>query len=86
MTDDRRASAIYALLVVLTVVAVVFTTPFAHDLLTAKGAFCIATVVAFVKVRFVVMDFMELRGTAIARFAEAWILVVGLISLALILR
>lgn len=84
--EDRRVTFVYLGLVVLTVVALLFATGRAHELLSARGAAAAAAVLAFVKARFVAMDFMELGGTSAQRYVDAWLAVVGVVSLVLILR
>jgi hypothetical protein len=54
--------------------------------LSMRGAAAAAAVIALVKARYVAMDFMELRGTAVARYADAWFAIVGVVCLVLILR
>ncbi len=87
MIADRRSVGVaFAVLVALTLAALVFTMGSLHDLLSARGAAAGAAVVAFVKARLVAMDFMELRGTALRPWVEVWFTVVALLCLALILR
>ena len=81
-----RATAVLLVLVALTFVALLVTVPSISDIFSVRGAAACAAVLAFIKARFVAMDFMELRGTTAQRVADTWLLVVGLISLVLILR
>lgn len=82
----RRVQAVFVLLVTLTLVALWFTTSSAHDLLSGRGAAAVAAAVAFVKARFVAMDFMELRGTRVQPLMDAWLAAVGTVCLVLVLR
>ena len=81
-----RTDIVFVGLVLATLVAVLLATTAARDLLTAPGAAAIAAVIAFAKARFVVSDFMDLRGTALQWLFDAWIVLVGGMSIALLLR
>ncbi len=85
-TEARRVQVVLVLLIALTVGALWFTTDMAHDLLSGRGAAAAAAAVAFVKARFVAMDFMELRGTRIQPLMDGWLAVVGVVCLVLVLR
>ncbi|GAA1750342.1 cytochrome C oxidase subunit IV family protein [Aeromicrobium alkaliterrae] len=82
----RRVQAVFVLLVTLTLVALWFTTSSAHDLLSGRGAAAVAAAVAFVKARFVALEFMELRGTRVQPLFDGWLAVVGVVCLVLVLR
>ncbi|MCV7221731.1 cytochrome C oxidase subunit IV family protein [Mycolicibacterium elephantis] len=87
MTADKRwVGVVYGVLVVLTVGALAFTSGTVHEILSPRVAAAGAAALAFVKAWLVAMDFMELRGTALRRWAGAWFLVVGLLCIVLILR
>ena len=85
-TALARTDLVFIGLVLATLVAVLLTTTAAHDLLTAHGAAAVAAVIALTKARFVVSDFMDLRGTAVQWLFDAWIVLVGGMSIALLLR
>ncbi|ORB30333.1 cytochrome C oxidase subunit IV family protein [Mycolicibacterium parafortuitum] len=85
-TERRRVGAVYAALLAMSVVALLFATGLVHDVLSARVAAAGAAVIAFVKAWMVAMDFMELRGTPLQRWAQGWFVVVAGICLALILR
>lgn len=85
-TEARRVQAVLVLLIALTIGALWFTTDTAHDLLSGRGAAAVAAAVAFVKARFVALDFMELRGTRVQLLMDAWLALVGTVCLVLVLR
>lgn len=78
MTDlfRHRATVVWAALVAATVLSWILGTPAGNGVQAATAG---ALAIAFVKVRYVGLDFMELRGAAAAlRVAfEAWVLLVG---------
>ncbi|QZT59573.1 cytochrome C oxidase subunit IV family protein [Mycolicibacterium austroafricanum] len=82
----RRVTSVYVILVVFTFVAVAFATGFAHEILSARGAAAGAAVLAFIKARFVALDFMELGGTSAQRYVDLWLAIIGAACLILILR
>ncbi|BBW99665.1 hypothetical protein BST36_21510 [Mycolicibacterium moriokaense] len=82
----RRVIVVYGVLVALTLVALVFTTGSVHEVLSPRVAAACAAVIAFGKAALVAMDFMELRGTPLQRWAQVWFVVVGLVCIVLILR
>lgn len=86
MTADATVRRVYVLLLVLAVVALALSTSAAHDLLSGRGAAAVAAGIALVKARFVAQDFMELRGTGAGRVMDAWLAVVGAVSIVLVLR
>jgi hypothetical protein len=77
---------VYIGLIGATLLALVFSTNGVQNLLSARGAAAAAAVIAFIKVRYVALDFMELRGTVMQKAFDAWILLVGGMSVALMLR
>lgn len=81
-----RTRLVYLGLIVATLLATGLSAGAAESLLSARGAAAMAAVIAFIKVRYVVLDFMELRGTIMSRAFDAWILIVGAMSVALMLR
>lgn len=81
-----RLKIVYIGLVIVTILSLGLTSDFAHSLLSARTVACIAAVIAFIKARFVVAEFMELRGTTMQRVFDVWLLVVGIGSLALAFR
>jgi hypothetical protein len=81
-----RADVVFAALVVATVVAVLLNSAAAHALLTARGAAAAAAIIAFAKARFVVSDFMELRGTRAQVIFDVWLLAAAAASAVLLLR
>lgn len=81
-----RTGAVYVGLVIVTVLSLALTSDAMHNLLSLRGAAAAAAVIAFIKARYVVLDFMELRGTAMQLSFDLWLLVVGTISLVLTLR
>lgn len=81
-----RTGAVYVGLVIVTVLSLGLTSDAMHNLLSLRGAAAAAAVIAFIKARYVVLDFMELRGTAMQLSFDLWLLVVGTISLVLTLR
>ncbi len=83
---STRPFTVYVGLVLATLVALTLSTQHAHELLSARGAAAIAALIAFVKARYVALDFMELRGTVMQRAFDTWLLVVGICSLALVIR
>jgi hypothetical protein len=85
-TRPARADIVFPALAVATFIAVLLNSATAHHLLTPHGAAAIAAAIAFAKARFVVSDFMGLRGTAMQRLFDAWIVGVGVMSIALLLR
>ena len=82
----RRVNVVYAVLVVLTFVALVFTSGSVHEVLSPRVAAACAAVIAFGKAALVAMDFMELRRTPLQRWVQAWFVVVGVVCIVLILR
>lgn len=85
-SNISRADTVYICLMVATLMAMALSTGEARDLLGVHGAAGLATVIAFVKARYVMLDFMELRNTGMQRGFDVWLLAVGLGSLALIVR
>lgn len=85
-TSVTRLGAVYVGLVVVTVLSLGLTSDAMHNLLSLRGAAAAAAVIAFIKARYVVLDFMELRGTAMQMSFDFWLLVVGTVSLVLTLR
>lgn len=85
-SEGRHVLGVYGALVVLTLVALWFATDPVHDLLSGRGAAAVAAAVAFVKARFVALDFMELRGTRFQPWFDGWLAVVGVVCLVLVLR
>jgi len=85
-TSVGRLSVVFVALVVVTVISLGLTSDAMHDLLSLRGAAAVAAVIAFIKARYVALDFMELRGTAMQMPFDIWFLVVGAASLALTLR
>lgn len=85
-TSGRRVQVVLGVLVVLTLVALWFTTTPAHDLLSGRGAAAVAATIAFIKARFVALEFMELRGTRVQPLFDGWLAVVGAVCLVLVLR
>lgn len=84
--DMARARRALALLVVLTLAATLLTTGPVRDLASVRVLSSVAAGLAFVKARFVVLDFMDLRRTALQRALDVWLLVVGAAAVALLLR
>lgn len=82
----RSPRLVLALLVVLTFAALTLTTAPLQDLLGIREAAALAAVLAFVKARFVVSDFMELRGSRQQWLFDVWVIVVGAGSVVLFLR
>ncbi|MDH1440499.1 cytochrome C oxidase subunit IV family protein [Pseudomonas sp. GD03721] len=85
-TSVTRLGAVFIGLVLITSLSLGFTSDAMHGLLSLRGAAAAAAVIAFIKARYVVLDFMELRGTAMQLPVDLWLLVVGAISLVLTLR
>jgi hypothetical protein len=85
-TGPARVDIVFIGLAVATFIAVLLNSGAAHDLFTPHGAAAIAAAIAFAKARFVVSEFMGLRGTALQWLFDAWIVVVGAMSIALLLR
>ncbi|MBA0126845.1 cytochrome C oxidase subunit IV family protein [Haloechinothrix sp. YIM 98757] len=84
---SSRPRNVYIGLVVVTVISLAVAGGAAHGLLTARVAATTATVLAFAKARFVVLDFMELRHAARVRsYFDAWLAVVCLGCAVLLLR
>jgi undecaprenyl pyrophosphate phosphatase UppP len=81
-----RLNTVFLGLILATLGAVMLNSQAAHDLLTASGAAVVAAIIAFAKARFVVSDFMDLRGTVQQRLFDIWLAVVGVGSIALLLR
>lgn len=72
-----RITVIWLLLVLATLLSWSAGTGVGH--LSARAAGVVAIIVAFVKARFVALDFMEVRSAPLALrlFVEAWIVLVG---------
>lgn len=85
-TFVTRLGAVYIGLVLVTVLSLGLTSDAMHNLLSLRGAAAAAAVIAFIKARYVVLDFMELRGTAMQMPFDLWLFVVGTLSLVLTLR
>jgi hypothetical protein len=86
-TVPRRASIVFVALVVATAATFVLGTDEPFGTGGARLAAGAAIVIAFVKVAFVGLDFMELRGAnrTLRRVFALWLVVVGLGSLVLYL-
>lgn len=85
-TETRHVTVVYGGLLVLTLAALWFLTDSSHDLLSGRGAAAGAAAIAFVKAWLVARDFMELRGTVLWRWVNAWFALVGTVCLVLVLR
>lgn len=85
-TDLVAARRVLGILVVLTFLALLLTAPAVTDLASAKALSAAAAVLAFVKARYVALDFMDLRATVLQRVLDGWLGVVGLACVALLLR
>ena len=72
-----RVTVIWLVLVLATLLSWSAGTGVGH--LSARAAGVVAILVAFVKARFVALDFMEVRSAPLALrlFVEAWIVLVG---------
>jgi hypothetical protein len=81
-----RLNIVFLGLLLATLIAVTLNSHAAHHLLTASGAAAVAATIAFVKARFVVSDFMDLRGTLLQRLFDVWLVVACVGSIALLLR
>jgi hypothetical protein len=81
-----RLNIVFLGLLLATVIAVTLNSHPAHALLTASGAATVAAIIAFTKARFVVSDFMDLRGTVQQRLFDIWLVVACVGSIALLLR
>lgn len=79
MTATRRLWLVWAVLVLATGASWAIGADHGSAADTARVGTALALVVAFVKVRYVGLEFMELRGSPAAlRWSfEAWVLVVG---------
>jgi len=84
--DLARARRALGLLVLLTLVATLLTTDPVRDLASVRVLSSVAAGLAFVKARFVVLDFMDLSETVLQRVLDVWLLVVGAAAVALLLR
>lgn len=85
-TSVTRLSAVFIGLVLITALSLGFTSDAMHGLLSLRGAAAAAALIAFIKARYVMLDFMELRGTAMQLPFDLWLLLVGGICLVLTLR
>lgn len=85
MTHSRRQWTVYlGLLVATLLVAALSLAPGPQQ--NSPAFVAIAAVVAVGKARFIVLDFMALRGTRMQRAFDAWLLLIGTLSAALLLR
>lgn len=82
----RSPRRVLAALVALTFAALALTAAPLRDALGIGPAAALAAVLAFVKVRFVISDFMELRGTPQQWLFDGWVVIVGAGSVILLLR
>jgi hypothetical protein len=81
-----RPNTVFLGLVLATLFAVMLNSGAAHDLLGASGAAVVAAIIAFAKARFIVSDFMGLRGTVQQRLFDVWLVIVCGGSIALLVR
>lgn len=81
-----RVTIVYIALAVVTCACLWLTSAAASGLFTPRGAAAAAAVIAVVKARFVVSDFMALRGTRAQPIFDAWLVAFGAIAVWLFLR
>jgi hypothetical protein len=81
-----RLKIVYICLMAVTILSLGLTSDMAHSVLSVRAVAIIAAIIAFVKARYVVLEFMELRGTMMQRAFDLWLLVVCVGSLTLAFR
>lgn len=82
----RRINIVYFCLVAITILSVGLTTDMAHSLFSARTVAGMAAILAFIKARYVMLEFMELRGTLMQRVFDCWLLIACLASMLLAFR
>lgn len=81
-----RLKIVYIVLMIVSVISLGLTSDIAHSALSVRSVECVAAVIAFIKARYVMLEFMELRGTLMQLVFDVWLLVAGVGSLLLAFR
>jgi hypothetical protein len=81
-----RLKIVYICLMSITLASLCLTSHAVHNWLSLRGVTSIAAVIAFIKARYVMLEFMELRGTSMQLAFDLWLFIVGVSSIALALR
>jgi len=84
-TTNVQRIVYYALVLVSLFLFIGFETGFG-GMQSKRGISAAIAIIAFIKARYVVLDFMELRGTKIMRLFDAWLLLACTVCVLLILR